>query len=129
MARTSAQGAASRRNGKKGGAPKGTKQSPDKLALARLRANKMLNLETEASVQFLVDLRDGIIVDSTVADRRMAAESILDRCPELARSTRKVDDVTGAGDGVRREFKTVVKTAHAAPVGWVGEGEAPKQEA
>lgn len=123
MKRTRAQRDAARRNGSKGGRPK---MDPDKRLLDRIRAYKIIDANTEAAAQFLVDLMDGRIPDTTGSDRRLGAMGILDYA--LGRpATQPTPKETGASTATHRETKVIVRTKHAPPEGWTDENSTPKE--
>jgi len=125
MKRTRAQRSAARKNGKKGGRPKMT---VEQRILERVRAQRVIDDATEAAARFLVDLMDGKVPNTTGSDRRLAAESILDR--NLGRAAAQIVKKDSTGDAVAaREVKTVVRTAHKPPEGWKDETHDPPAEA
>lgn len=115
-----AQSEASRRNGRKGGAPRG-KRSPVAKVLAELRANKMIEDLSEEMVEIVRDIARGLIGEGSATDMRLAASDLLDRNARTARATKH--ESIGEGSGPRGVVqvdadKIVVKTRHKAPEGW-----------
>ena len=94
---TPAQAAAARRNGQKGG--RKAKPKPEPVPTGPdFDLTRALKRERERNFQFLVDLRDGLLPSSTLADRLRAAENLLDRDPETARARGEYDVAVPAGE-------------------------------
>lgn len=113
--------AASRENGKKGG--RRARKSADEKTLRAYLEGK-LNLEMESSAQFLIDLRDGLVLGCTVSDRRLAAVDLLELTPAIQRTRAEIAARRdqAAGEAAQRTVKHIVDTDYAPPPGWTPEG-------
>jgi len=120
-----AKSAASRRNGARGGRPRKVKVTTEQIeAAAEVLALRRIVTERAANVQFLVDLRDGLMPGATVQDRVRAVESLLDRDPQTARVGREERMPDTVSAPVKR-FEIAPGPAYSAPDGWEAGSDAP----
>lgn len=85
---TPRQAAARAQNGKLGGRP--PKRADAQAARSLKLARELGKAATRPNVEFLIQVRDGLIMGASVRDRIEAANSLLDRfgdCPRAAQTT------------------------------------------
>ena len=119
-ARTARSAAAARRNGSRGGRPRKVKQTEEQVAAAvAALALKRFEQERAANIQFLVDMRDGLVPGCSAMDRVRAVENMLDRDAGTARTTK--DNAPPPDAAQPKLVELAPGTLYAPPDGWEGE--------
>lgn len=112
----------------KGGRPRKDKMTEEQIeAMVAALAAARFVLERAANIQFLVDMRDGLVPGAGAMDRVRAVENMLDRDPGTARTSK---DTSPPPDAAQPKLVEVAPgLLYAPPDGWEAESRPETREA